>query len=151
MATPNVLIGSKFRLYLSDGTINATRFDNGFVCLATDLGFTRSTEFEDVTVNDCDSPAAPAQQISTPRLLKTEVTFGGVVDAKKFQALEAAWETQAKKEWRLLYDETNVLGGERNDIFAYIEELKIEKQNAGAVKFTAKLKAQGVPTRTLVP
>ena len=149
MATPNVLTGPKFRLYRSDGvTAGAARFK--FFCLATDLGVKRSTEFEDVTVNDCDAPSAPAQQLSTPRLLKTEVNMGGTVDALKIQVLKADWESQTRREFQVIYDETSVNGGETETFFAYIEELETSKQNAGAVKFTCKLKVQGAPTRAAV-
>ena len=137
--------GRSFGFYRSDGSAGAGRFK--FFCLATDLGVKRSTEFEDVTVNDCDTPAGPAQQLSTPRLLKTEVNLGGTVDALKIQVLKADWETQTKREFQVVYDETGANGGETETFFGYIEELETSKQNAGAVKFTAKIKVQGAPTR----
>jgi hypothetical protein len=145
MAEPNVLEGRKFRLYRSDGTAGPGRFK--FFCLATDLGVKRSTEFEDVTVNDCDTPSLPARQKSTPRLLKTEVNCGGAVDALKLQVLKADWESQVQREFQVIYDETGAAGGETETFFAYVEELETSKQNAGAVKFTAKLKVQGAPAR----
>jgi hypothetical protein len=150
MATPRVLIGSKFRLYRSDGTTNANRFDNGFVCLAVDLGYKRTTDFEDLTLNDCDNPAATAQQSSTPRQLKAEVNWGGTLDAKKIQPVEADWEAQTLQEWRIIYDETNANGGETHTFFAYIEELDVKKDKGGAANVTCKLKVQGVPVRALV-
>jgi hypothetical protein len=150
MATPNPLIGSKFRLYRSDGTANANRFDNGFVCLATDLGYKRTTQFDDITVNDCDNPGAPAQQISTPRQLVTEIGWGGTVDAKRIQPIELDWETQTLREWRLLYDETAVKGGETHTVFGYIEELEVKKDKGGAANVSCKIKVQGVPIRAAV-
>ncbi len=151
MATANFLIGSKYRLYRSDGTINANRFDNGFVCLAVDVSMDRTTEFEKITANDCDNPGAPAQELSSPRVLKFEVTFAGTVDAKKIQVLKADWEQQTKREWRMISDETNANGGETETFFGYIAQLKTSKQNAGPVKFECKIEAQGVPTRVSVP
>ena len=151
MATPRVLIGSKFRLYRSDGTVNATRFDAGFVCLAVDLGFKRTTQFEDITLNDCDVPSATAQQASTPRQLVTEVNWGGTLDAKKIQPVELDWEQQTLREWRIIYDETNANGGETHTFFGYIEELEVKKDKGGAANVTCKIKVQGVPVRTVVP
>lgn len=150
MATPRALTGPKFRLYRSDGTSNANRFDNGFVCLAVNLGFKRTTQFEDITVNDCDSPTATAQQISTPRLLITEVNWSGTLDAKKIQPVEADWETQTLREWRLIFDETNANGGETHTGFAYIEELDVKKDKGGSANVECKLKSQGVFTRAAV-
>ncbi len=149
MAEPKTLEGRKFRLYRSDGvTSGSARFK--FFCLATDLGVKRSTEFEDLTVNDCDTPDAPARQKASPRLLKAEVTCAGAVDALKIQVLKADWETQTLREFQVIYDETAILGGETETFFAYIEELETSKQNAGAVRFQAKLKVQGAITRAAV-
>jgi hypothetical protein len=148
MAAPNTLEGRKFRLYRSDGSVGAGRFK--FFCLATDLNMKKSTEFEDLTVNDCDVPDAPALQQSSPRLKKAEVTCAGAVDALRIQGLQADYDNLTLREFQVIYDETAVKGGQTETFFAYVEELEVSKQNGGAVRFQAKLKVQGAITRVAV-
>ena len=141
MADQNVLEGRKWRINRWTGSAFA------FFCLAVDLDLDRSHEFEDVTVNDCDVPSAAARQKSTIRLKKAQVDVKGAVDALKLQVLEQDYDNGTRQQYQCIMDETGANGGQTYSFFAYVEQLKIGKQNGGAVKFECKLRVDGTVTR----
>jgi hypothetical protein len=149
MATSNTLAGSQYRPYRSDGvTAGPARFK--FFCPAVNLSIKRTTEFEDATVNDCDTPDAPAVQKSVQRLRKFEASVAGSLDALKCQVLEADWEKTGSTEWQFIMDKSAVEGGQTLTGFFFVEDLEFGKENAGIVKFTCKLRGDGIITRAPV-
>lgn len=139
MATPTLLPGNRFRLYRESGTPGTYTF----VCIATTVTLTMSSDFEDATVPDCDTPTAIPTRKSIRRQRAWSLNFSGIVDADRFTDLRTDAEAEAAHSYQILVDKALADGGGTWTGDLFIESLEISKQDNGLVRFTAQARGDG--------
>lgn len=147
MATQDLVPGSKFRLLRENDTTPGT-FD--FMCLAATKTFSRGKDFEDATLPDCDSPDTVMVRRSTIRARSWDISFSGKVDAKRFEKLEADYNSDATKKYQLLTALTSAAGGKTYTGLAWMGPLEMTSSDGGMVAFTASLRGDGPLTTAAV-
>lgn len=147
MATPDLIPGSKFRLYRENDTTPGT-YD--FVCIATTVSLERGKDFEDVMVPDCDAPDAVPLRKSVVRSRSWDVTFSGRTDAKKFEKIELDHNSDATHKYQIMVALTALQGGKTYTGAAHVGPLTIAKNDNGMVTFSGSLRGDGVLTTAAV-
>ena len=137
---------SRFRLYRK-GPGDA---DFKFVCLATTISFKRASSTEDVTVNNCDDPAALPHDRSTKTATSWAVDFSGKSDPLRIQAIEADYEATTPSLYQLISDVPLAQGGQTYTGTMHITDLTLSRPEKGSVAFTASGKGDGMLTRAAV-
>lgn len=148
MAAYSPLPGTKFRV--NRAPVGSSTYT--FLCLALSRDFNLVTEFDDVTMPDCDTPSNVPHAASLPKMQKAELTISGVVDAVKFdtirddRALSAAG---TAVNYQIQFADTGANGGGAWTGSWHFETLQVRATDAaGKVEFTAKLRSQGTITWT---
>lgn len=146
MAAHSPLPGTKFRLNRAPAGSSVYTL----MCLALSEDFNEVTEFDDVTMPDCDTPANVPWQASIPKMQKAELSFSGVMDAVKFGTIRADRDASAAgtpANYQIQFADTGANGGGAWTGQWHIENLQIRRQDAaGKVEFTCKLRSQGAIT-----
>lgn len=139
MTAPNVLPGSKFRLYRGN---DATPQQFLFSCLVSTLTFRRNNEYEDVTVPDCDDPNKTPWRKSQQRSKSWDASVSGIVDVSRFSDLRDDAESDSPRNYQIMLGESGAGAGTYTGP-VWIENLEITKQDNGLVRFTANLRGDG--------
>ena len=149
MANPQTLDGTKFYLLSGDGATPTEVFT--FVCVATDITSTKSTDVEDIMLPDCANPAALATRQSAVRSKSWDISISGIADPLKVAPLKTAYEAGTPKNFQLMHNVTGALGGYKEAGAFLVTEFVESMTDRGLVKFSATLRGQGIPTSTVNP
>ncbi|MGY2052959.1 phage tail tube protein [Methylobacterium sp. JK268] len=141
MTSPTLLPGNRFRAYRSAG---GTPEVFNFVCIAQTIGVTRTNEFEDATVPDCDTPLSIPNRKSVLRSRAWSARISGIVDAKRFAAIRQDAESETPVRYQFMVDQTAANGGGTWTGAIFIESLEVTKNNNGMVNFTAQMRGDDV-------
>lgn len=142
MASPDLVAGNLFRLYRETDTPGTYEF----VCLAQTVRLTRTNEYEDATVPECDAPTSIPNRKSTLRSRAWGLSFSGSSDAKRLEKVETDFATQVGRKYQILVDKTALLGGKTYTGTVLFESLEIGKTNNGIVSFTATVRGEDALT-----
>ncbi|ACL62058.1 phage tail tube protein [Methylobacterium nodulans] len=114
-----------------------------FLCTVTTKDLTKTWEYDYATVPDCDSPDALPARRSIKKMSAWSVNASGIADAKSYRELDAAAEADTPMFVRILVARPAAAGGGHWDGAVWFENLKIESQDMGVVKFSAQLRGEG--------
>lgn len=142
MATPDILPGTRFRLYREN---NSTPGQYDFVCIAVTLTFNRTADYEDVTLPDCDDPTALPWRASAKRARMWSVNFSGSADVVRLALIEGDFDDDDPHNYQLLMDPSSGTGRTYTGPL-HIETLEIGKNNNGIVSFSAQARGDGAYT-----
>lgn len=138
----NILPGNRFRLYrMVTGTPE-------FVCMSTDLTFTKTKELETTLVPDCENPTNPATNVSVAKSRAFSINAGGAAIMKHYAVMEADFESDAPVPYRIVADPDDGAGAGRWDGLMHITNLQMAKSADGIVKFTLQATGEGKTTFT---
>jgi hypothetical protein len=140
MAEPVLLPGNRFRLYRSTGGDPETF---AFVCIASTTELVQSKDFEDATVPDCDTPTAPAVRKSMLRSKAWNLSFSGATDAKRFQDVQADYDSEDPVRYQIRIDRPAADGGGTYTGAVHIENLTMGTADRGMVRFSATARGDG--------
>lgn len=144
MADQDLLAGSQFQLERK-GAGDATF---KFVCLATTITFTRSSEVADATAVDCDDPLALPNERNVKTRLSWAINFSGRTDPARLELIEQDYEADEPSEYRIVVDRSAARGGKNYTGFMHITQLELGRADRGMVTFSAQGRGDGALTRT---
>lgn len=147
MAAPVVLQGTKFRVYVSDGTAGDSRFK--FFCTATQRQFNQSANFEEVFLPDCADPDKVPARTSRPTGTLWNLQLDGVLDPNQpvLAYVRAAFQNNETIEIKIVED---VAGGTSYTGFAWVESLQVAAAGGGNTTMQAQLRGEGALTYATV-
>jgi tail tube protein len=134
MTAPTLLPGNRFRLMRGNG---ASPEVFTFVCIAQTKGLTKTNEYEDATVPDCDNPTSIPNRKSIVRSHQWGLTFSGICDAKQFRVIDQDCDSETPINYQLLIDKPVAEGGGTWTGPIYFETLTVTSTNNGLVNFNA--------------
>ncbi|MGY2051681.1 phage tail tube protein [Methylobacterium sp. JK268] len=138
--------GKDLRLMRKSGPTDDTP---SFLCTVTTKDLTRTWEYEDATMPDCDNPSAVPPRRSLKKSSAWSVNASGIADARSYRDLDAAAaDPDTPMYVRILVAKPAASGGGHWDGAVWFENLKIESQDMGVVKFSAQMRGEGPLTWT---
>lgn len=148
MADADLVPGNRFRLYRESDTTPGT-YD--YVGLATTVGFTRSSEYEDATAPSLSDPLATPRRRSSRKSRSWDLSFSGRVDAKVFEKVELDEAGTDPHNYRITVDKSAAAGGKTYTGPIFFETLEVGTQERGFVTFSAKCRGDGAYTMVAAP
>ncbi len=148
MAIPNILQGTKFRVYISDGvTSGDARFK--FFCTATQKQLQEAVNFEEVFLADCLDPDAVPARTSRPTGTTWNLQLDGILDPNQpvFGYVQTAFRNKTTVEIKVVED---VSGGTAYTGFAWVENMQRAAAGAGNTTVQVQLRGEGALTYSTV-
>lgn len=138
MAEPALLPGNRFRIYRGSGA-SAT-----FICLADAVSLTRTNEYEDATVGDCDDPLAIPTRRSFKRSKSWGGRYAGSIAADHLAEFEEDADSDEAVPYEFRVDRPAAGGGGKWVGNVHVENLEYGKPNrSGVVTFTVQFRGDG--------
>lgn len=137
MASDTPLSGTRFRLYRRAGGPAV------FVCLATTLSMTKSKEFDDATMPDCDDPTKIPTRKSVVKSRGWSLNFAGAFVAKHRAQVEADYDSDTPVEYEIRVDpaDNDGAGSWIGDL--HIETFEVGKSDNGRANITVQCRGEG--------
>lgn len=148
MALPNILQGTKFRFYISDGvTSGDARFK--FFCTSNQKSLEETTNFEEAYLADCADPDAVPVRSSRPTGTSWSSKLDGILDPNQpvFTYVAAAYRNRETIEIKIVED---VAGGTSYTGFAWVENRSTSSAGAGNTTVSLTLRGEGALTYATV-
>jgi hypothetical protein len=139
MTTPNILPGTRFRLYRSNGDSPETFT---FVCIGTTINLSQKNDFEDATLPDCDNPTATPRRKSIKRSSSWYLSFSGSADAARYAQLRADYASEVAVRYQILLDPLAGDGGGTHEGGVWFENLELAKNNNGIVTYAVTARGE---------
>jgi predicted secreted protein len=114
-----------------------------FLCTVTTKTLTETTEFDDATVPNCDEPGAVAARRSIPKMTAWSINASGIADAKSYKQLRADSKSGVPLDLQILVAKPAAAGGGHWDGAVFFENLQIQSDNMGVIKFSAQMRGEG--------
>ena len=127
---------------------SAADVNPSFLCTITTKSLTETTEFDDATVPDCDTPGNVAARRSIPKSTAWSLSASGIADAKSYKTIRAAALSGVPTFLQILLAKLAAEGGGHWDGAVYFENLQIQSDSMGVVKFSAQMRGEGPLTWT---
>jgi len=113
------------------------------LCTITTKSLTETVEYDDATVPNCDNPDAIAARRSIPKSTAWSLNASGIADAKSYKALRADAIAGVPLNLQILVAKAAAGGGGHWDGAVYFENLQIQSDSMGVVKFSAQMRGEG--------
>lgn len=140
MAQPNPFGGKDLRcLRMTGPTDNAPKF----MCTVTTKGLTETVEYDDATTPNCDNPEAVWARRSVPKGSAWSVSASGVADALSYKAMRADMKSGVPTYMQIQVAKPAAQGGGSWTGAVFYENLQIQSDAGGVVKFTCQLRGDG--------
>ncbi len=138
---------TKLIIQLGDGSTPTEAFAH--TCGANAFGISLTNNLGEETVLDCDDPlGVPAAIVRHLESQDTSATISGMVTIEAWPTWRAWADGGTEKNIRLFLDESGANNGGYWGLPAYLQQLEINKENSGKVKFTATIAGAGQRTWT---
>lgn len=119
-----------------------------FMCTVTTKGLTRTMEYDDATTPDCDNPDAVWARSSVPKGSAWSVSVSGVADARSYRQMETDMDSGVPTYLQIQLAKPAADGGGHWDGAVFYENLQIQSDAGGVVKFTGQMRGEGRLTWT---
>lgn len=114
-----------------------------FLCTVTTKSLTETFEFDDATIPDCDNPGKVWSRRSIPKSTAWSINISGMADALSYKTMRADSRTGTPYFLQFLVDQPVAKGGGHWDGAAWFENLQIQSDSGGVVKFSGQLRGEG--------
>lgn len=114
-----------------------------FMCTVTTKGLTKTMEYDDATVPDCDNPDKVWARRSLPKGSAWSVNISGVADPLSFKQMNADMDSGVPTFLQILVAKPAADGGGHWDGAVFYENLQIQSDAGGVVKFTGQMRGEG--------
>ncbi|MEX5600699.1 hypothetical protein [Pseudophaeobacter sp. C1-32P7] len=129
-------------IQLGDGVTPTEGFAH--TCGANTYGITLTNNLGENTVLDCDNPLdVPAAITRNLESQDTSATISGMVTTEAWPTWRNWADSGTEKNIKLLLDESAADNGGFWTLPAYLQQLQLDKENSGKVKFTATISGAG--------
>ena len=119
-----------------------------FLCIITTKALQKTNEFDDATTGECDTPSAIANRRSVKKQKAWSINISGIADAKAYQVLDADCDSDVPLLYRFEVAKAASDGGGYWQGYIWYENLQINSDAMGVVKFSGQLRGEGPVTWT---
>ncbi|SOR29841.1 conserved protein of unknown function [Methylorubrum extorquens] len=140
MAQPNAFGGKDLRVMRKSGPTDAAP---KFMSTITTKGLTETMEYDDATVPNSDNPDQVWARRSLPKGSAWSVSFSGVADPLAYKQMRADMQSGVPTYVQIQVAKPAAQGGGRWDGAVFYENLQIQSDAGGVVKFTGQLRGDG--------
>lgn len=140
MSDADLVPGNRFRLYRESDLSPGSFY---YVGLATTVGFTRSSDYEDATAPSLSDVLATPNRRSSRKSRAWDLSFSGRVDAASFGDIEHDEAADDPHAYQIKVDKSADAGGKTYTGPIFFETLEIGTQERGFVTFSAKCRGDG--------
>lgn len=114
-----------------------------FMCTVTTKSLTETVEYEDATIPDCENPDAVPARRSVPKMTAWSLIASGIADAKSYKQLRADSKAGVPLNVQILVARPAAEGGGHWDGAIWFENIQINSDSMGVVKFSAQMRGEG--------
>lgn len=114
-----------------------------YLCSITTKGLTETIEFDDATVPNADNPGAVAARRSVPKMTAWSTSISGIADAKSYKQLRVDALAGVPLDVQILVAKPAAAGGGHWDGATWFENIQLQSDSLGVVKFSAQLRGEG--------
>jgi len=140
MSQPKPFGGKDLRVMRKTGPTDAAP---KFMCTVTTKGLTKTMEYDDATTPDCDNPDAVWARSSVAKGSAWSVNVSGVADPKSYRQMEADMDSGVPTYLQIQLAKPAADGGGYWDGAVFYENLQIQSDAGGVVKYTGQMRGEG--------
>ncbi len=145
MAQPNAFGGKDLRVMRKSGPADAAP---KFMGTITTKGLTETVEYDDATVPNTDNPDQVWARRSQPKGTAWSVSVSGVADPASYKQMRADMLSGVASFLQIQVAKPAAQGGGRWDGAVFYENLQIQSDAGGVVKYTGQMRGDGELTWT---